>query len=325
MFLYQIVDEHIRILGCRGYDGTIRIPEKIGNRPVSELAAYAFSGGWGRDEMLASAGSSIRLCDEEGNPVAAEEKDMPPVISCGRLKDLYLPDTVKKIGNYAFYNCYELTHLECFSSISDMGSGLFTGCSGIRFLDIHIVDEKRSCMKEMLSELRQELYVNYYSSRGNARLVFPEMFEESVEHTPARIIIREMHGCGHMYRYCFDRTEFQFHKYDALFPHILVQEPERVVAALVLGRLFTPVSLLKQDRNIYESYLKEHMAGAAKLALGEPDPSLFLWLARQYGHNRDDFDGMVEMAGKADKPELLSILMELRRRRFPARKRTFSL
>ncbi|MEY8354399.1 leucine-rich repeat domain-containing protein [Lachnospiraceae bacterium 54-53] len=325
MFLYQIVDDHIRIVGYRGYDGAVRIPEQIEKRPVTELAAYAFSGGWGRNQMLASAENQILLCDEEGNPVSEAEEDLPPEICCERLKDLYLPDTVKKIGNYAFYNCYELIHVECFSSISDLGSGLFTGCSGIKYLDIHIVDGTRSCMKEILSELRQELYVNYYSSQGNARLVFPEMFEESVEHTPARIIIREMHGCGHMYRYCFDHTEFQFHKYDALFPHILVQEPERVVAALVLGRLFTPLGLQDPDKKTYEAYLKEHFTGAAGLALEDRDPALFLWLAGQYGADRKDFDRMVELAGKADKPELLSILMNVRRRRFPAEKRKFSL
>lgn len=37
MFLYQIKDDHARILGCRGYDGSVRIPEKIGGRPVTEL------------------------------------------------------------------------------------------------------------------------------------------------------------------------------------------------------------------------------------------------------------------------------------------------
>ncbi|GLC78160.1 leucine-rich repeat protein [Lacrimispora brassicae] len=325
MFLYQITDNHVRILGCRGYDGSIRVPEKIGDLPVRSLAAYAFSDGWGKKEMLSSAGKEIRLCDEEGNPMEIEEKDFPPEISCDRLKDIYLPHTVRKIGNYAFYNCYELSHVECFSSIFDVGSGLFTGCSGIRFLDIHIVDGARSCMKELLAELRQELYVNYYSAKGEARLVFPEMYEESVEHTPARIILREMHGCGHMYRYCFERTEFQFHKYDALFPHILVQEPERVTAALVLGRLYTPMDLLEKDRKVYEAYLSEHFKGAARLALEEKDPALFLWLAGAYGHKQEDFDGMVDMAGNGDRPEVLSVLMKLRRQRFKAGKRKFSL
>ncbi|ADL06653.1 leucine-rich repeat protein [Lacrimispora saccharolytica] len=325
MFLYQIKENHVRILGCRGYDGSIRIPEKIGDMPVTELAAYAFSNGWGKEEMLSSAGNEISLCDEEGKPEEIDEKDLPPEISCDRLKDIYLPHTIRKIGNYAFYNCYELGHVECFSSIFDVGSGLFTGCSGIRFLDIHIMDGGRSCMKELLAELRQELYVNYYCSKGEARLVFPEMFEESVEHTPARIILREMHGCGHMYRYCFDHTEFQFHKYDALFPHILVQEPERVTAALVLGRLYTPVDLLNKYRQGYEAYLKEHFKGAARLALEERDPALFLWLAETYGHNQEDFDGMVDLAGNEDRPEVLSVLMKLRRKRFTTGKRRFSL
>ncbi len=325
MFLYQITDDHVQILGCRGYDGSIRIPEKIRGLPVTELAAYAFSDGWGKREVLASAGKEICLCDEEGNPIEIEEKDIPPEISCEGLKDIYLPHTIRKIGNYAFYNCYELGHVECFSSIFDVGSGLFTGCSGVRFLDIHIIDGERSCMKELLAELRQELYVNHFSIKGEARLVFPEMYEESVEHTPARIILREMHGCGHMYRYCFDRTEFQFHKYDALFPHILVQEPERVTAALVLGRLYTPVNLLEKDKEVYEAYLMKYFKGAARLAFEEKDPALFLWLALEYGHNQEDFDGMVDMAGNGDRPEVLSVLMKLRRQRFTAGKRRFSL
>lgn len=325
MFLYQIIDDYIRILGCRGYDGYIRIPDRIENRQVTEVADYGFSDGWGRKEMLASAGEGIRQCDEEGNPIGGEEKNMPPEVCGGRLKDIYLPETIKKIGNYAFYNCYELTHIECSSSVSDVGSGLFTGCSGIRFLDLHIVEGVRSCMKEMLSELRQELYVNYYSSKGDARLVFPEMFEESVENTPARIIVREMHGCGHMYRYCFDQTDFQFHKYDALFPHIQVQEPERVVAALVLGRLYLPLGLMEQDKKIYEAYLKQHLRGAVNLALEEVDPSLFLWLSRQYGSSQKDLDMMIEGANMAKRPELLSILMDIRRRRFQTGKRRFSL
>ena len=69
----------------------------------------------------------------------------------------------------------------------------------------------------------------------------------------------------------------------------------------------------------------EHFKGAARLALEEKDPALFLWLAGQYGHNQEDFDGMVDMAGSADKPEILSVLMNLRRQRFKAGKRKFSL
>ena len=57
-----------------------------------------------------------------------------------------------------------------------------------------------------------------------ARLIFPEYFEDSVENTPARIVCIETHGCGHRYRYCFAGRVFQYRGYDELFPHVQVQE-----------------------------------------------------------------------------------------------------
>ena len=196
MFLYQIKNEAIAILGCRSYDGLVEIPETIDGKLVTELAAYAFSEGWGRREMLKAAGK-ILLADAEGNAQNGMEAEMnasspeavelPPVACCGHLKEIILPRTIKKIGNYAFYNCFELNTIRCYSTIEDVGSGLFTGCTGIRHMDIHIVPDRRSCSKELISELRQELYVNYYTeselnlppakSALQAKLVFPEMLD----------------------------------------------------------------------------------------------------------------------------------------------------
>ena len=137
--------------------------------------------------------------------------------------------------------------------------------------------------------------------------------------------MREMHGCGHMYRYCFEQTDFRFSKYDALFPHIKVQEPERVVCALVMGRLRYPAELMEQYRGAYEEYLKEHMGGAAEWALSEGDTETFFWLADRYGERKETLDKMIELAGRKGETEALSGLMDLRHRRFPVKKRTFSL
>ena len=323
MFLYQTVNDYVRILTCRGYGGVVRVPEKIGNLPVTELTEYAFSNSEGRNEMLSHIGEGIQMCDEEGSPAFYEEKDLPPEITGDLLEDLYLPPSIGKIGNYAFYNCFKFRHLECHSSIADLGSGLFTGCLGIRNLDLHITDGSRSCMQGIVSELRQELYVNYHTKDMTARLIFPEMYEESVEHTPARIIFREMHGCGHLYRYCFDQSEFQFHKYDALFPHVRVQESDRLTAALALFRLYTPLNLLPRDRKIYADYLREHLQAAAEAAQRESE--LFLWLATEYCKEQTDFDRMMDLASENNNTELLSSLMDLRHLRFPVKKRTFSL
>lgn len=353
MFLYQIKNETITVLGCRSYGGLVGIPDTIDGKTVTELAAYAFSEGWGRQEMLKTAGK-ILLADSEGNARSGIEIDsntidagslidtaidtaiyaaagieLPPAACCGHLEEIILPRTIKKIGNYAFYNCFELNTVRCYSTIEDVGAGLFTGCTSIRHMDICVIPGRRSCFKELISELRQELYVNYYVEQGEesvrAKLVFPEMFEESVENTPARIIMREMHGCGHLYRYCFEQTEFCFSKYDALFPHIKVQEPERVVCALVMGRLKYLVELAKQYRRTYEEYLREHMAGAAEYALSAGDLECFTWLAVHYAEKKEALDEMIELAVRKGETEALSGLMDLRHRRFPAKKRTFSL
>lgn len=330
MFLYQIKNETITVLGCRSYDGLVEIPRTIDNRPVTELSAYAFSEGWGRQEMLKAAGT-ILVADAEGNAVSNElpSIELPPAACCGHLKEIILPPTIKKIGNYAFYNCFELNTIRCYSTIEDVGSGLFTGCSGVKNMDIHVEPGRRSCFKELISELRQELYVNYYEEQAErpvlAKLVFPEMFEESVENTPARIIMREMHGCGHMYRYCFEQTAFRFSKYDALFPHIKVQEPESVVCALVMGRLKYPLELMEPYREVYEEYLRSHMTAAAKRALIERDTELLTWLAENYADRKETLDELIELANQKGETEALSVLMDLRHRRFPVKKRTFSL
>lgn len=323
MFLYQKYHDQIEILGCLGYDGDVRIPDTIDRKPVTRLAPYAFSDSRGRGDMLSKT-KMLCYCDEEGTVLIPREP-LPPEVTGSRLLSIRFPEGLEKIGSYAFYNCYELSSVEFHSPVSDVGSGLFTGCYKIKNLEVHIITGKRSCLKEFLSELRQQLTVSYECPQGKARLLFPEMFEESVENTPARIITREMHGCGHRYRYCFDQTEFQFQKYDALFPHVIVQEPEAVTTALVLGRLFYPLGLTAAYKEAYESYLAKHMEAAAFAALEEQDEDLYIWLARQYARDRQTCDRLVELANSRGEAGLLGRLMELRRERFPSEKRSFIL
>lgn len=79
MFLYQIKNETIAILGCRSYDGLVEIPETIDGKPVTELAAYAFSEGWGRREMLKAAGT-ILLADAEGKAKHGWKRGQKPAL-----------------------------------------------------------------------------------------------------------------------------------------------------------------------------------------------------------------------------------------------------
>lgn len=307
--LYEKTLDGVCLQRCYGLDKILEIPGTVDGMPVTEFAGYLFSDTVRRREPPP--------CEYLGEPEL-----------CGsRVEEIILPDTIRKVGAYGFYNCSGLKRLSCSSAVEDWGAGVFTGCTGLRCLDIRVAEGRKSCFKDILSELHQTLSVNYRSGSGTllAKLIFPEFFEESVENTPARIIMREMHGCGHMYRYCFEQTDFRFSKYDALFPHIKVQEPEWVVCALVIGRLRYPAELMEQHRGAYEEYLKEHMGGAAEWALSEGDTETFFWLADRYGERKETLDEMIELAGRKGETEALSGLMDLRHRRFPVKKRTFSL
>lgn len=358
MFYYQAADGAATIFGGRDLDGIVEIPEMIGGRPVTGLAPYAFSDGYGRQEMLKGAGP-LALADWEGNPAAGtasaslegrnglerggvfgsgslEENGSGSGVLSGLLAELTLPPGIRKIGNYAFYNCYDLETFRCYSSIEDVGSGLFTGCTGLRRLDIRMVEGKRSCFKELVTELRQELFVNCYFGKKRAWLIFPEMYEASVENTPARLISQKMHGCGHLYRYCFQESVFQFPKYDSLFPHALAENQERTAVCLAMGRLKYPMGLQDRYRLVYEGYVKEHMALAAEIALDperngkkkretqDENAGLLAWLGETYCDSKELFDELIGAAGRAGADEL-AFLLDLEHKRFPSGRRKFSI
>mgnify|MGYP007011129068 FL=1 len=76
---------------------------------------------------------------------------------------------------------------------------------------------KKSGVKEMLGEMWQRIDVNFLYKYEEARLVFPEHYDEAVENTPARILYTEYHGSGSNYRQCFYDKELNYQEYDRLF------------------------------------------------------------------------------------------------------------
>lgn len=306
-FSYTITEQGARVDQVREAESLVAIPEEIEGRPVTELGAYALSG------------SSV--------------------------EKIYLPSGLRRIGAYAFYNCERLREIICYSRVTDLGAGLFAGVRGVERLDMTLIPGEKSCLKDMLSELRQTLRVRLREDREDredqnagqtdtsrtveqierqqveARLIFPEYFEESVENTPARILFIETHGCGHRYRYCFVNTQFQYKDYDRLFLHVQVQEPEELVTELALGRLQYPLGLTEEHRQMYRGYVQEHWKTAGKLLIGADrwdgrtvtnlEPGGLPWLVKnvlQSGELEKKKTG--EESGEAGEQEKASILEE---------------
>ncbi len=291
-----------RILRVYSRDREAEIPETVegadGNPlPVLELADYVFS--------------AMRQ--------GAEEDDLMglPPLTGDRVEHVVLPRSLRKIGRYAFYNCEGLRKLSFFTAVSDLGAGLFTGCRNIGELDVRMVPGEKSCLYEVLSELNQTLRVTLRDQDGGiqARLLLPEYFEESVENTPARIVNLEMHGCGHRYRYGFRREQMPFAEYDALFPHVRVQEPPAIVSELAWYRLEYPVQLSENWKAAYLEYLEAHPEAAAEAFARVGNMALMRRAAADPRISLDSLEKMIGAAQRTGQSELIPLLMDVRHSR----------
>lgn len=300
---YTVIENGIRVDKVTDPGALVIIPEEIDHRPVTELGAYVLAG--------------------------------------SEVEELHLPPPLKKIGAYAFYNCEKIKKISCFGRIQDLGTGLFAGGKGAEFLEFHQFEGERSYLKDMLSELHQTLRVRLHGAQ-EARLIFPEYFEESVENTPARILVIQTHGCGHRYRYCFNNREFQYRDYDELFPHVQVQESEALVTELALGRILYPCGLTEANRLMYQSYIREHWKMAGRLIVetdcrkcetyNNLDRGLMPWFAEHYIETVSQVQILIETAQAAGDTEMVGWLMNFRHEKqtrekmsFPQKKRRFEL
>lgn len=164
-FTFDIKEDHAAVMEIDGDPQIVEIPEQIDGVPVTELAEYLFSGK-----------------------------------SCQVIR---IPLGVQKIGRYGFYNCRNLEELWFSSDFTDLGSGAFTGCHRIRRMEV-LMNDEQSGLKEILSEVGEELRVHLYG-KVEAMLWFPEYYEEGVENTPARILMTEV--C--MEAVCITETAFR--------------------------------------------------------------------------------------------------------------------
>lgn len=280
---YTLTEKGIRVDRVRDPETVVIIPEEIENLPVTELGAYV-------------------LADSE-------------------VEELHLPPALEKIGAYAFYNCERLKRISCYGRIHDLGTGMFAGGKGAEFLEFHQFAGEKSYLKDMLAELHQTLRVRLHGAQ-EARLIFPEYFEEAVENTPARILVIQTHGCGHRYRYCFSSREFQYRDYDELFPHVQVQESEALVTELALGRILYPCGLTEENRQMYQSYIQEHWRMAGRLIVetdcrkrnvyNNLDRGLMPWFAGHYIEAVSQVQALIETAQAAGDTEAVSWLMDFR-------------
>ena len=269
----------------------------------------------------------VRIPDEiEGEPVRWAA---PYAFARTRAVRIELPPHMEKIGNYSFYRCFGLRSLSFSDALMDVGSGAFNGCA-LRKIRIDHYRGEKSSLKFLVDELRYALCVTlvYHRADGReeeARILFPEHYEEAVENTPARIVETHYHGSGGDYRQCFYDRELNFAEYDRLFPRAVAEERREDALQLAALRLCWPYRLAEEARKRYEAYLRDHMSCAGKVYVEQGDLHMLRFFGEAGYWDREALEAAVDAAAKKKEAEMLGFLMDERRRLFPGKKKVFEL
>ena len=312
----------IEILRCFGIEGRVEIPGMIDDKLTISAAPYAFSSHMDEKEELKNA-SLWEV--SEGLGFGREER----VLAGNDVEEIVFPDTLKEIGRYIFYGCGNLKKLEFSDSLMQIGCGAFTGCHALEKLTVHMKQGKKSGIKEMLGEMWQRINVNFLyeyeedgieksdimhrrENKSEARLVFPEHYDEAVENTPARILYTEYHGSGSNYRQCFYDKELNYQEYDRLFEMAVAMDKLEVLVDMSFGRLEFPYELTGKARENYREYIRKNLGDIAEYLVKQEDMHRLEVISSQKLWTLEGIDSALDCASKRKETEVSAFLMNER-------------
>ena len=312
----------IEILRCFGIEGRVEIPGMIDGKLVISAAPYAFSSHMDEKEDLKNA-SLWEVSD--GLEFGREEH----VLAGNDVEEIVFPYTLKEIGRYIFYGCGNLKKLEFSDSLMQIGCGAFTGCHALEKLTVHMRQGKKSGVKEMLGEMWQRIDVNFLyeyeedgieksdimhrrENKSEARLVFPEHYDEAVENTPARILYTEYHGSGSNYRQCFYDRELNYQEYDRLFEMAVAMDKLEVLVDMSFGRLEFPYGLTGNARENYREYIRKNLEDIAEYLVKQEDMHRLEMISSQKLWTLEGIDSALDCASKRKETEVSAFLMNER-------------
>ena len=252
------------------------------------------------------------------------------------IKEVYLPKTLRRIGRYGFYNCEKLHTLHFYADTREVGGGVFNGCRKIRELYIHLGEDETSAIRDFVTEITDRLVVHCFVPDGQggekeiSRVVFPEFYDESIENSPARNLSFSIHGTGQKYRYCIIEKKIQYDKYDKVFFHEAIEETVSAASEIIINRLMFPHHLAATAKDTYEEYLKDNLCEVLLSHMHNGEN--FRWVVGAYGEAKKDgvpylteadMDRLIDESSKKKLPEASGVLLDLKRRLYPAKKKKF--
>lgn len=268
-YWYQPLKEgRVRVLRVFGRESRIVVPQKIASGVVAEIGDYCFSqkeprGDYGvcsdREDFQWDQGGA-QMCRRDGlRPLAGKNVTL-----------VELPDSVTKIGNFAFYQCGELERITLGMGEMEVGSDAFMNCRHLSSFYFRGNPGQGSCLKQILAQRSEETAV--YFTEGEqvqAALLYPEYSEQYDLIGPAHIFELNIQGEGFRARQCFQDDRVDFGAYDRIFSMEWGEESVDTLCRMACFRLQHPWNLQERERKSYQAYVSENIDPACEMLVKE--------------------------------------------------------
>ena len=286
------MNESVRVLRVFGGSSDVAVPRQIAAGTVAEIGDYCFAEKeCAQDYQICSDSEKFAwdgITDEEVSGTPAEKKssltrrDQAFEKFCGRegmlalagknVSRIELPDTLVKIGNFAFYQCRELEEISMVAGTAQIGSDAFMNCRRLFKFIFRGNPESATSLKQILAQRNEETAVCFVESgQIRASLLFPEYSEHYDLIGPAHIFELNIQGEGFRARQCFRDGVIDFEAYDRIFALECAEESVATLCRMACGRLLYPVKLQNRERNLYETYLTKNIDILSEILVSDRD------------------------------------------------------
>ena len=296
----------VTLLRCRTCDKRAALPDTLWGVPVVGLGARAMS-----PDAPEVAGEQVRIACGAGAGAWDNQS----------LEALRLPPGLRRVGDYALYNCRALSRLCLWDSVTRWGSGVLVNCRSLERVEIVRPDADGGALAYFAGELNRELDVTVSRTESEPlfRLIFPEFRETYEENCPAHHFDYVIEGVGYPYHHCFRERRLHFSEYDALWRKSCGVMDTDTAYRLAWWRVRYPEELSDTACQAYTAFLGEHFREVAAWRLSERDSAGLAFLVRRTSPGRDALSDVCAAAREQGQTEAVAFLSDEQRKRFSVR------
>lgn len=244
----------LRLCRVFGSVDTLVLPDEVaGGQQIQVIGAYCFAEKGRLSQALIEEVETAGL----GDGTNASEGVLRP-LNGNYLREITLPDTVKCLETYAFYNCRKLEQLTIGAALTEINSDAFMNCRSLHTLEVRADAGDATGLPFLLNQLNAELSVVFTGTDKRVRLLYPEYTESYEEIGPAHIFSLHVEGEGYRARRQFVDGRLDMPGYDAVFDKACNEEQFLTLMKMALYRLEYPYELTEEAKIRYEKYISDH-------------------------------------------------------------------